>query len=622
MSVQTEALGPRLAERPVSKGWRSVLLRYAMAIGILIVILAAQNLLLLYSIKISFTIPIVVGLALAAWYGGRGPGVMLASLIALITAYSSPPAQGTTRGQWLFAHASNLVLMALIVVAVNGRRVFEKRARDAAERYHQLFQYNPLPMWIYDVETLKFLDVNVAAIEKYGYSRDEFLTMTIKEIRPEEEVPVLLENLASPNGDNRWPAHWRHRTKTGKILYVEIMSDGLQYNGRPARRVLVNDITEKTQSKAELRARETELLSIKFALDQSAIVAMTDAAGRINYVNDKFCEMSGYSRDELLGQDHRIVNSGHHPPEFFRDLWTTISAGKVWHGEIRNRTKSGDHQWAETTIVPFLDESGKPYRYVAIRNDITRRKEAEAGLVALNETLELRVAERTRELEAVNRELEAFAYSVSHDLRAPLRAMDGFSLALLEDHSAALDETGKDYLNRVRAASQQMSKLIDDLLGLSRVTRSEIKAEDVDLTGMANEIVSRLRETQPRSSMALDIEDGLTARGDERLLRIALENLIGNAWKFTSKTTEPMISFRSEPSDNGQQVFCVADNGAGFDMTYAGKLFGAFQRLHSASEFEGTGIGLATVQRIVNRHGGSIWAEGEPGNGARFYFSL
>ena len=230
-----------------------------------------------------------------------------------------------------------------------------------------------------------------------------------------------------------------------------------------------------------------------------------------------------------------------------------------------------------------------------------------------------------RELEATNRELEAFSYSVSHDLRAPLRSIDGFSQILLEDYSGELDEDGKDYLSRVRTASQRMGRLIDDLLGLSRVTRGSMNRERVNLSALAEEVAEGLREARPERKVEFSAQKGLEVWGDRRLLRVALGNLIGNAWKFTAKEPEARVEFGvdEELSARGRvPVYYVRDNGAGFEMAYADKLFGAFQRLHGADEFEGTGIGLATVQRIVHRHGGRIWAESELGRGATFYFTL
>jgi signal transduction histidine kinase len=230
-----------------------------------------------------------------------------------------------------------------------------------------------------------------------------------------------------------------------------------------------------------------------------------------------------------------------------------------------------------------------------------------------------------RELEATNRELEAFSYSVSHDLRAPLRSIDGFSQILLEDYADELDEDGKDYLSRVRAATQRMGRLIDDLLGLSRVTRGTMNRERVNLSALAEEVAEDLREARPERTVEFSAQEGLEVWGDSRLLRVALENLIGNAWKFTEKEPEARVEFGvdEELSRKGRvPVYYVRDNGAGFEMAYADKLFGAFQRLHGSDEFEGTGIGLATVQRIVHRHGGRVWAEGEVGRGATFYFTL
>jgi len=249
--------------------------------------------------------------------------------------------------------------------------------------------------------------------------------------------------------------------------------------------------------------------------------------------------------------------------------------------------------------------------------------------------LERRVEERTHELQerndalrrnaaellAANTELDAFAYSVSHDLRAPLRSIDGFSQILLEDYSGTLDAAGRESLQRVRAASQRMGTLIDDLLKLARVTRVEIRTEDVDLSGMAREIAAELQRATPERLVEFAIAPGLSARGDARLLRVALDNLLRNSWKYTAKQAQPRIEFASIAA-NGERAFMVRDNGAGFDMQYADKLFGVFQRLHSPAEFEGTGVGLATVRRIITRHGGRIWAEGVVDRGATFYFTL
>ncbi len=256
-------------------------------------------------------------------------------------------------------------------------------------------------------------------------------------------------------------------------------------------------------------------------------------------------------------------------------------------------------------------------------SDEARRKaeEAAAEVRHYRDHLEELVEQRTDALRAVNHELEAFSYSVSHDLRAPLRSIDGFSQALVEDYEDQLDEQGKDYLGRVRAASQRMARLIDDMLNLSRLTRGELKKERVDLSALAREVEQELRAGDPDRSVDFVVEQGVVVEADPRMLRTVLDNLLGNAWKFTINKERACIEFFSLDID-GEQAFCVRDNGAGFDMQYVGKLFGAFQRLHANEEFAGSGVGLATVQRIVHRHGGRAWAEGEVDVGATMYFTL
>ena len=256
-----------------------------------------------------------------------------------------------------------------------------------------------------------------------------------------------------------------------------------------------------------------------------------------------------------------------------------------------------------------------------LAHEVAERKSAEEEVLRLNRELEARVQERTNKLQQINSELEAFSYSVSHDLRAPLRAIDGFSQALLSEFGGQTDEKMRHYLQRIKSGTARMSQLIEDLLNLSRISRLEILWREVDLSALAHHVIHDLQQREPERKVDVSIWDGIMVQADQRLLRIALENLLGNAWKFTGKTEQAHIEV-GMLQEGERHVIFVRDNGAGFDMAYADKLFGAFQRLHGVHEFPGTGIGLATVQRIVTRHGGRIWCRAVPAKGATFFFTL
>lgn len=384
--------------------------------------------------------------------------------------------------------------------------------------------------------------------------------------------------------------------------------------------ILFRQQTQMIKKEKELLQTVKEVADYKYALDVSSIVAITDQRGIIKHANENFCTISKYSAEELIGQDHRIINSGYHSKDFIKDIWRTIANGKIWKGELKNRAKDGTIYWVDTTIVPFLNEQDKPYQYIAIRADITQRKKGEEEITVLNRELETRVEQRTAELEAVNKEMESFTYSVSHDLRAPLRAINGYAEILKEDYARVLDDEGNRLLMAVRNNAKNMGILIDDLLAFSRLGRKEVQKTTVNIKELVKKIVADA-STIPEHKAEIKIGDLHTIKADQVLLSQVFANLLSNAIKYSSKSSTPIIEIQSQ-TNNKEIIYSVRDNGVGFDMKYAHKLFGVFQRLHHKDEFEGTGVGLAIVERIITRHGGRIWAEAVPGEGATFFFSL
>jgi len=352
----------------------------------------------------------------------------------------------------------------------------------------------------------------------------------------------------------------------------------------------------------------------------SAVIYMRDLDGRYMVVNREYERLFHLRREDIVGLTDHDLFPADIADEFRANDLMAASGGGPLHVEEVAPGADGPHTYI-TVKFPLLDAAGTPYAVCGISTDITARKRAEEQVRQLNAELEQRVRDRTAELEASARELDAFAYSVSHDLRAPLRSMHGFSEVLLADYADRLDDQGREYLQRIQANVTRMGRLIDDLLRLSRVTRTGLKRERVDIGAQAAEIIDELRSAEPGRCLQAVVADDLVTTGDPHLIRLALENLLANAWKFTGKRDQGSIGVGAV-RQSGSQVFFVRDNGAGFDMAYAGKLFNPFQRLHPASEFEGTGIGLAIVQRILSRHGGRIWAESEPGKGATFFFTF
>jgi PAS domain S-box-containing protein len=608
-------------------------------------------------------------------------------------------------------------------------------------QYRTLFECNPLPLWVYDVQTLRFLAVNDAACAKYGYTREEFLAMTLPDIRAPEDVPRLIEAIEQTSVYGVKPGLWKHLTKHGAAMCVETVAHALTWDGRAARVVCPLDVTERLA--AETAARDAQIRYTAL-VDQSITGIYIIARSRITYANRKLCEIIGYSAEQLYALDLRTVfveedffkvmdvlrrRKGGDKGSISFDIRARHSDGRVIHlsveskvaeigsrqiamGVVRDvsprihaeealreselrfrqlaeninevfflqdpntgqdlylspayeeiwgrtrashyanpdswkdsvhrddaadfeaqRTKSNfDHEfrilrpdgtlrWIRSRGFPIRDASGAIYRIAGVAEDITERKRSEEQVRSLTAALEQRVAERTEALAASNLELEAFDYSISHDLRSPLRHITGLSAALMADCADKMDAHGLELLHRLHASGKRMDRMVADLLALSTLTRGGTFPERTNASVLAESVVAELRRTDPGREVEVVIEPSIMVNADKGLLHIVLENLLGNAWKFTSTRADAKIAMGRRAASSGQEIF-VRDNGTGFDMAFAGNLFAPFRRLHKEGEFNGTGIGLATVQRIVRLHGGRAWAEAAVGEGATFHFTL
>jgi PAS domain S-box-containing protein len=390
-------------------------------------------------------------------------------------------------------------------------------------------------------------------------------------------------------------------------------------------RTLQNRVQQRTrelnQTFSNLQKSERRYREI-FNAAREAIFIHAAPGGELLHVNESMLQMYGYTSEEEVLAGNVGDLSVNEPP------YTQLAAQEKMRKALEEgpqvfewlaKKKTGESFWVEVSLKS--SEIGGEGQILAVVRDMTERKRAEEEIHKLNADLEKRVRDRTAQLAAANKELEAFSYSISHDLRAPLRGIDGWSQALLEDYHDKLDEQGRRYIDLVRSEAQRMGHLIEDMLQLSRLTRAEMHKEQVDLSALARAIIERLKKEDHLRQVEFKVQENLTAKGDAHLLESVLTNLLSNAFKFTGKCADARVEF-GQTETEGQRVFFVRDNGAGFDMAYSQKLFGAFQRMHKAAEYSGTGIGLATVQRIIRRHGGKVWAEAKVNEGATFYFII
>ena len=528
--------------------------------------------------------------------------------------------------------------LALLGILEDQKRS-EQALKENTTFLNTLLNAIPVPVFYKDTEG-RYTGFNKAFEAFYGKRHQELVGKSVFDIAPRELAEVYhakdLELFRNP-GVQVYDAKMKDgQGKMHDVVYhkATFTDAGGKVSGLIG---AILDITERNRNEEEIRRVSTFLDSI---IENIPNMIFLKDAEELRFVrfNKAGEELLGQSRGHLIGKNDYDFFPREQADHFVaKDREVLAGGGVLDIPEEPLQTKDRGVRFLHTKKLPIADKDGKPLYLLGISEDITDRKQAEEAVQQLNEELEQRVLDRTAQLEAANKELESFSYSVSHDLRAPLRSIDGFSQAVLEESEKQLSESTLGNLRRVRAAAQQMSRLIDGMLGLARLTRREMRRREVDMGPIAAELVRTLRKTDTGRQVEVEIGKDLVVHGDPDMLKIVVQNLIENAWKFTGKTEKARIEFgvmeqgsdgvmghpnTPELQNSKTQVFFVRDNGAGFDPAYAGKLFGAFQRLHAESEFSGTGLGLASVQRILLRHGGRIWAEGAVGKGATFYFTV
>ncbi|HYC84626.1 MAG TPA: PAS domain S-box protein, partial [Chryseosolibacter sp.] len=499
------------------------------------------------------------------------------------------------------------------------QRVAERTAavHESESKYRQLFERNPIPLMIFELEGFRFIDVNEAAVIHYGYSREEFLRMTAVDIRPAEEKERFINLDRNTGSGMRRTGVWKHIKKDGSVIYSEVTAYNVVCEGKPARLSLAVDVTEKIKVEQALRSSEAKFRKIF----NSRLIGFVfwDAEGRITEANDFFLEQVGYTRSEL--EEGRVRWTELTPPEYLQRDYAAIEqiAQKGYCDPFEKEyiRKDGTRF---PVLVGGTSLEGVANAGVAYMMDMSERKKMQQEIVEFNKELEQRVAERTEELQQANQELESFSYSVSHDLRAPLRAIDGYAQMFLEDYSDKVDHEGFRVLGLIRHYAKKMGQLVDDLLEFSRIGKRELNRVASDMTAIARDVLWEFNFGS-QTRYRVNVNPLGEATVDPSFVKLVFRNLISNAIKYSAKTEAPLIEIGANFQD-GATVYYVKDNGAGFDMTFYHKLFGVFQRLHGEDEFEGTGIGLAISERVVKKHGGRIWAHGQPGNGATFYFTL
>lgn len=521
------------------------------------------------------------------------------------------------------AASSHLVKGSLIIQVVcrdiTERKQAEEQLRASEDRLSNLVESLKEGLVICD-ERGMLLHWNRASLAMHGFTATEDGKGHLAELPRIFELETLGGELLTLE---QWPLSRVLRGETVSDLEFRVRRLDIEWErifsysgaqmmskeGQSLAFVAMTDITERKKIEEQLKTSFREVSDLKTALDEHAIVATTDPSGKITYVNDKFCAISKFKREDLIGKDHRIINSGYHSKEFISNLWDTIQAGLIWKGELKNKASDGSHYWVDTTIVPFLNKEGKPAQYIAIRTDVTERKRLE--LVALD-----RIAELARS----NSELEQFAYVATHDLQEPLRAVTSCVQLLQKRCEGKLDERSIEFITHAVDGTKRMQTLIDDLLEYSRVSLSAQSFTAVDCSAVLQGALTNLSVAIRESSTEVTYDPLPVVAGNQSQLGQLFQNLIANALKFHSDSP-PKIHI-SVKSENGAWIFSVKDNGIGMEEQYFQRIFRVFQRLHTRKQYRGTGIGLAICKKVVDIHGGRIWVESIPGNGSTFYFTI
>lgn len=564
----------------------------------------------------------------------------------------------------VFDQNNNVELVLGISRDITDLKKTEKALQRSEEQYRVLTENIKDVVWIIDTETFFYRYISPSVEKLSGFTAEEILQKPVDFAFKQEDADNFKKTIqkraealvSGEEAPNRFYIdEMEQPCKDGSMVWTEAVTTYYfnSVNGHVEIRGVSRDISERKQYEATLRESE---IYFRQLYEQAPLGYQSlDIDGKIIEVNQAWLEQLGYRREDVIGRSFgdflvegqvplfknnfsRFKSSGtaHVTFDLVRNDHSTVTYqidGSVRHDKWGNfkqtqciLTDLTERRKAENKLLAVQEELQRllavsDQSRLALLSVIEDHKTMEEQILKLNTELEQRVLDRTAQLEVANKELEAFAYSVSHDLRAPLRAMDGFSSALIMDYESKLDEQGRHYLARIKEASQRMGQLIEDLLNLSRVTRRSFNRERVDLSALVSEVSRELQANEPERNAVIEIEEGIFVQADNHLIRIAMVNLLDNAFKFTAKQKETQIKFGIKKIDD-KIVFFVSDNGVGFNMEYAGKLFSPFQRLHTMKDFPGTGVGLVTVQRIIARHGGRIWTEAKEGQGAVFYFTL